>query len=200
MNKNKLCQDYLTLLYPNEQGHSSTKNLSETYGEILYPSMDKLISLLAMTEDDIFLDLGSGKGKIVTQVFLNSCVKEAKGIEILPHLHQVATHTADRLITELPEFFSGNRKLTFIQEDFFQTSLTGSTLAYLGSTCFNQSMLHQLGALINQTPSIHTVLTLRPMYFLKRFQLQQILRVECSWDSALCYVYKAPSLWQTLTN
>src|SRR5262245_5708685 len=92
INPNRVCQQYLNILYHNIYGHRlnhrQNKSISETYGEILYPSIDKLLTELSLTEQDVFLDFGSGLGKVVIQVFLRSEVKESCGIEIIPELYE----------------------------------------------------------------------------------------------------------------
>lgn len=191
-----LCQHYLRILY--RDAHIKTtkdkQDVAKTYGEILYPSIDKLLSILTLTNDDVFMDLGSGLGKLVLQVFLNSPVQEACGIEIIPELHHHALQAAQSMQNDLPEFYVGGRKLTFLLGDFFEIPLHPATVVLICSPCFSQDMLLALGRIINHTPSIHTVLTLRPLATLQRLAFKKTLRVECSWDTALCYVYGGRNL------
>ncbi len=192
-----LCQHYLTILYSDEPPKQGTVTLSqnligETYGEILYPSINKLISSITLTEQDVFVDLGSGKGQVVIQLFLNSLVKEAYGIELLPKLHDSALAAAKRLRSELPDFFHETRKIHFLSGSFLDISFATATVAFINSTCFTQSLVNELGLIIENTPSIHTVLSLRPMGTLKRLVFKTAIRIECSWDSALCYIYTRP--------
>ena len=189
---NKMCQEYVTILYSGQQeDRHNKKNIAETYGEILYPSIDKLLSAISLTEQDIFLDLGSGIGKVVIQVFLTSCVKAAVGIEILSDQHQRAYHVAQRVRDELPEFYNGGRQLAFLQGDFFQLSLQNATVVFMNSICFDQTMLRKLGRMLNDLHHIHTILTTRPLPYLERFRFRKVVHVECSWDSALCYIYQS---------
>lgn len=188
----QLCQHYLHLIYHTmlNQGISEGKrHFSETQGEILYPSIEKLFSIIPLTKNDIFFDLGSGLGKIVAQVFLQSEVKEAIGIEIVPELHHKAQFVAQLIEKELPAFYQNNRKLMFLEGDFLQLSFSRATVVLINATCFSQKMLTQLGKIIENTPTIHSVLTLRPLHTLTRLSFQKAIRIECSWDSALCYLY-----------
>lgn len=191
---NILSQNYLNILYQNVKEHCDhnhhKENMSLTYGEILAPSINKLLTKIKLSDQDIFVDFGSGIGKAVVQFFLNSCVKEAHGIELLPKLHQRALFIAGRISNDLPQFFISNRKLTFVQGDFLQILFPKATIALVVSTCFNPPLLLQLGKIINNTPSIHTVLTLRPIATLQSFSFREAVPVECSWDSALCYIYR----------
>lgn len=188
-----LCQQYINILYKNilRRLDRQNKNIAETYGEVLYSSVDKLITTLAMTEQDAFFDLGSGLGKLTIQVFLKSAVKEACGIEIIPELYQHSLRVAHKIQNDLPEFYAGQRKLTFLLGSFLDISLAQATIVFIGSPCFSQKILYPLGNKINSTSSIHTVLSLRPIPNLKRLVFVKTLRLECSWDTALCYVYRA---------
>lgn len=191
-----LCQHYLTILYHEVQskGPIITGNVCETYGEILYPSVNKLLSAIQLSEDDVFIDYGSGFGKMLIQVFLKTPVKEAYGIEIIPELHQQALTAAQKLQQELPDFYQENRKLTFLLGSFLEIPVPSATVAIIVSTCFSQPLLNALGKIIETTPSIHTVLSLRPVGTLQRLPFKKAIPVECSWDSALCYIYSAKTV------
>lgn len=190
---NQLCQHYLDILYEGAVGHcerEKNNNMAETYGEILYPSVDKLLSKIQLSNEDVFVDLGSGLGKLALQVFLKSHVKEVCGIEIVPELHVQALKAALRVQSELPGFYQGDRKLTFLCDDFLEISLATATVVLICSPCFSQDIVYSLGEKINNTPSIRTVLALRPMPTLRHLSFKKTIRLECSWDTALCYVYE----------
>lgn len=194
MNINDLCQQYINILYHNIRILRTSEKLnidiSETYGEILYESMGKLIDEISFSEEDVFFDLGSGLGKIVIQVFLRSLVRESCGIEIIPDLYQKSILAAQRVKDDLPDFHNGERKISFIKGSFLDVSLARASVMLIGSPCFRQQILFPLGKIIDTMPGIHTVLTLRPLFSLTRLSLRKVVRVECSWDTALCYIYK----------
>lgn len=186
-----LCQQYLDLVYHDlSVEHTHPKNnISETYGEILFPSIYLLLSTLTLSDQDVFFDLGSGLGKAVLQIFLQSEVKEAYGIEIIPELHQQALIAAQRVQQDLPNFYMDERKLTFLLGSFLEIPLINASVVLIGSPCFSPDMLCQLGEIINNTASIHSVLSLRPLPSLTRLSFKKVVRVQCSWDTALCYIY-----------
>lgn len=186
-----LCQNYLTILYHDVQRKkSSVENVSESYGEILYPSVNKLLSAIKLSERDVFVDYGSGLGKIVIQIFLKSLVKEAYGIEILPELHLYAMKASQKLQHDLPDFYKEDRKLTFLLGNFLEIPLSKATVALVNSTCFTPQLLSDLGKIIEHSPNIHTVLSLRPIHTLQRLVFKKTIRIECSWDTTLCYLYQ----------
>lgn len=193
LDENFLYQYYINAIYDQTNTnlkHAMTRTVSETYGEILFESVSKLLSVIPFTENDIFVDLGSGLGKVVLQVFLQTLVKEARGIEIKPYLHEQALIAAHHLQRELPQYFENRRQLTLFSGDFLKIPLTTATIILMGSPCFDPAMLHSLAKMIDDTPSIHTVFSLRPLCSLQRLAFKKAIRIECSWDTALCYLYR----------
>lgn len=158
----------------------SQQNVAFTYGEILFESIEKCLSYYPLKKDDIFLDVGSGLGKVVIQVTLQTQLKAAYGIEIIPELHDQAVLIQKKI---------NNNKINFICADFLTIAWPTSTYLLIGSPCFDLRTLDQLASRIETMKDIRTVLSLRPLLLLKRLSLQRIMRLECSWDSALCYIY-----------
>jgi hypothetical protein len=190
---NALCQNYLHIVYhfaEKSPALAQPRNIIETSGEILYPGVKRLLSRITLTGDDVFVDLGSGAGKVVTQVFLQSPAKTAYGIEIVPELHRRAQLVAQKIQQDLPNFFQHGRQLNFYEGNFLVFPLQDATVVLINSVCFSQELLHALGTMINAAPAVHTVLTLRPIDNLQRLLFKKTIRVECSWDTALCYVYQ----------
>jgi hypothetical protein len=188
------CQHYLKALY--EDSHAcinrdalSKDNIPETYGEILFPAMTSILSYIPITTTDVFYDLGSGLGKIALQVFIETKVKKSCGIEILPKLHDKALSAASTLNKDRPELYTNYRELNFELGSFFDLPLADATIILLGSACFSPSMLFKLGHMMNTMPALHTVISLRPLPTLVRLSLTKVLRIECSWDSALAYFF-----------
>jgi hypothetical protein len=192
MNKHTdlLCQKYLNILYHQVISYYKPTNIAETSGEIFYESINKLIPMMRLKESDVFVDLGSANGKIVSQIFLTTPVKTSIGIEIVPELHNAAMRVLQQIKNDLPYFYENNREMTFIHGDFLNKSLDSMTVALINATCFPPSLLHELGKVINNTPTIRLVLSLRPLITLQRLVCKKVIPIECSWDSTLCYCYE----------
>jgi hypothetical protein len=101
-------------------------------------------------------------------------------------------NSSQKLQQDLPDFFTEDRKLTFLLGNFLETPLSKATIALVNSTCFTPQLLSDLGEIIERSPNIHTVLSLRPIHTLRRLVFKKTIRVECSWDTTLCYLYKEP--------
>lgn len=191
------CQRYLQVLYQQPQNQSARQKyhvpVYETNGELLYPSVHKLLAITPLTPSDIFVDLGSGTGKIVLQVFLTTAAQEARGIEIVPQLHSLSVNVEQQVRQDLPALFTEDHRLRFISGDFFQTPLAGATVVLVNATCFGQDILYPLSKILDNTPTIHTVWSTRPLCQLQRLRTEKIIPIECSWSSSLLYLSRAAS-------
>lgn len=182
---------YLNSLYADIDSSQKNNilNISETYGEVLYPSIDKLISIIKWQDDDIFYDLGSGLGKVALRIFFKTNIKIVHGIELRYELHHVAQTILAKIKIQKDLFPSG-RELIFSHGDFLKNSFKDASILFIASPCFSLCILDSLANIINVNPNIQTVLTLKPMPALARLKFQRAVRIDCSWDTALCYIYQ----------
>lgn len=196
----KLYQGYLNHVYQKSNGNhvfeaNQSKALREqgiclTYGELLYPSVKKLIRKMALNSQDRFLDLGSGLAKCAMQIFLQTDVGQVLGIEASSFLHQQAYQIAKQVQEDFPCFWE-NRSFTLLCDNFLQIDWQNPTVVYSCSTCFTTELLVAIGEKINQTPSIQQVFSLRALPTI-HLPLKAVFGIECSWDSALCFHYVNP--------
>ena len=192
-------QTYLDHLYCDAIGHVKyskkqlikfeDQNVCPTYGELLFPSLAKLLKSLKLNENDTFLDLGSGLGKLAMMVFYLSSVQQVKGIEASMPLFKISNQKLNQFKSDCFHLFEGGRILNIEYGNFLEADLHKTTIAYACSTCFSSRLLNKIGIKMNQTPSIRYVLSLRPLPSLTRLKFLRVEEIECSWDSALCYIY-----------
>ena len=112
----------------------------ELYGELYYYSVIKILNYLNITSVDHFLDIGSGLGKIVFQVFLTTQVASVTGIEINNNRSVIANKIKQKIATQLPEIFN-NRNLNLIHGDFLHYDFNNITIIYLCCTVFSTELL-----------------------------------------------------------
>lgn len=183
---------YQRLLSKDQWKINNLLKKTETQGEILYESVSKIVSHLNISDQDCFLDIGSGFGKVVFQFFLLTPIKQSIGIEIIPELCYISSRVLKEIRKNFSNFFIDERKINFINADVLNINLPDQyTILFINSTCFSQSLLYQISQLIKNLSHLHTILTTRPLYFIgPNFHFQQSIAIECTWDTALCYVYK----------
>lgn len=115
---------------------SSSAKLKKTYGEILPKGMDKLCERIEFKDDDYFIDLGSGVGKMTMRVFLSkkNGVKSL-GIEMDHELFELSTKASSQL------HHKGIDNLKFLCDDIKETSnWKNGTIIYSNALSFDDEM------------------------------------------------------------
>ena len=77
-----------------EQSHKANPRvpgIGYFYGELSWSGAYDLVGLADPREGDVFVDLGSGLGKMVLSAAMTRPFKECRGVEILPELHAKAS-------------------------------------------------------------------------------------------------------------
>lgn len=192
----KFCQAYIhqfcESILAKEQPNiiNEKRDISLTYGEIFFESMQKIFKKFPLNVNDIFLDCGSGFGKVAAQTFLMTKVNKVIGIEIDSYKYKVAQLLLIKMQEQIDQIFYGSRNLTFIQGDITKVNIQDATVVYTCSTCFTEQLVWSLGEYLNTLPNLRLLLSLKPIPSFEKLPYYGIIPVECSWDSALCYVYK----------
>jgi precorrin-6B methylase 2 len=188
-------EKYIEKLYKNTTAFGSvTTELSKhnptTYGEILPSSVTTIINLLNVKQNDVFYDLGSGSGKVVTQFFLQTKAKKNTGIELVPFRHNIATKIKNKLQTTFPDKFS-SQQLQFINGDILTQDLTDATIVYMCSTCFSNELLEEITNKLNESNNIRAIITLKELPNLhKKLKNKQTIITPCTWaKDTTAYVY-----------
>ena len=105
----KLIQSYLEQIYQPYVADIQRCLLcggNERYGEIYYYSLLKVLRHLEMTPADHLLDIGSGLGKLVFQVFLTTDISSVTGIELNAQRFLIAEQVKASIQQHLPHLFS----------------------------------------------------------------------------------------------
>lgn len=165
----------------------------QIYGELYYYSVVKLLKHINLVKDDHFLDVGSGLGKLVLQIFLTTPASIVTGVEINNQRHLVATAITNIMHNDLPELFAGDRKLRLLNEDFLQTNVNDVTVVYICSTVFSFALLQEISNKINNMPKVRMVISLRKLPNLQYFQLKKKIFLHGCWDYTAGYIYLHPN-------
>jgi hypothetical protein len=133
--------------------------------------------------DIVFVDLGSGVGKLVMQAYLElPRISRSIGIELSPMRHQSAVAAWDQLESLAKEMrnniidhIDDNKATTaagnvipdatveLVEGDFLQADLSNATHLFVSSLCFSEEMMYQLGTKLEQEKpaNLHCVASLR---------------------------------------
>lgn len=103
-----------------------------TYGEILLPTLSHIFQKYNLGEEDYFIDLGSGRGKVVLFAAIHNI--PALGIEFVPELVEAACYASGQ----------GYKYAQFVQGNFLKEELQQGTVFWLSGTCLKQDTRMQL--------------------------------------------------------
>ena len=136
------------------------------YGEITPIGFRKLAERLQLANSDRFVDLGSGLGRVVIQAAREFGVQSSCGVELAGSRHEIAMAALGR------ESCDTLHNVTFLCADctdpvlWFGNSvgdgcLCGITVIYVCSIMFGPELMESLARLIEATPSVRAVASVR---------------------------------------
>ena len=163
------------------------------YGELTPSGFRVLARHVRLSPDDIFVDLGSGLGRMCILAAREFHVAEAVGVELAKSRHQIALDSLDAENND-----SIARKVRFLLGDVCSATIWATfapTVAYANSVLFGPDLMRCLGQQIEACPSLRVVASTRPWSDgLNGFSLSasdpdsmdptSTLRVESSWRAA----------------
>jgi len=128
-----------------------------TYGEVTTSSVRAIVASMGIStarDSVIFMDLGSGVGKFITQAYLEwPEVVESSGIELSVSRSNEARQAWHWLLTDghvqalcgtIKDVSEHSHAVKFLQGDFFHADVGNVTHMYISSVCFNDGMLYKL--------------------------------------------------------
>ena len=151
-----------------------------TYGEIAYPSMRALVKKLAIKDNDVFYDLGSGVGKFVAYVYLTTDIKKSVGIELSESRYQRSLQALQRL--QVTRCIDKERVLDFVHRDITQADFQDATVIFMCATCFSNELLQQLTHRFVQLKPGLRIVTLRKLPENPRLKLVAHEQLPTSWS------------------
>ncbi|CAB9505528.1 Histone methylation protein DOT1 [Seminavis robusta] len=164
-------------------GDAQQQRTPATYGEITSVGARQLFYHMGLTttttgnehskeedEEIVFVDLGSGRGKLILQAFMElPILSKAVGIELAPQRHATAVSAWTDLQSTAKELRSGRSQETtteatveFLNEDLLEVDLSKVTHIYMASLCFPDALMHHIAAKLEENaPNLKCLATLR---------------------------------------
>ncbi len=150
------------------------KNL--TNGEILRPGVENLFEhILKLKRDinpnDVFVDIGSGSGKLLIHAAIKLPLKTFVGIEIVEERVKYSKHI-------LSKFNPGvDKKVFFINKDARDFDLSIAKIAFFNNTYFSDKLVDEI---YQKLPVGCHIITAKPV---NCKYLKDIFRLEVSWNN-----------------
>jgi hypothetical protein len=139
-------------------GRRLRRGTALVYGELTPTGIDQLAAAAKLTADDVFVDLGSGTGRIVIQIAATIPGIRCIGVEIVGSRHQAAVGAL-----EWAEQSNLIRPGACVlrHEDILKTDLSDATVIFANSTCFSPWLMSRIVARIAPLPQRPLFISLR---------------------------------------
>ena len=133
-----------------EQSHKNqarVPGIGYFYGELSWSGAWDVVGLANPKEGDVFIDMGSGVGKMVLAAAMTRGFKECRGVEILPELHEKATMARAKLRDAVgDEAFAMLPPTTLELGDMLAADVSDADIVYCFATCFSPEVTGALAA------------------------------------------------------
>lgn len=183
-------QEYIQRLYKGVSGFKisseessmiSSSGGAPTYGEITYESLQTILNDLALTDKDVFYDLGCGVGKTCVQVVLDTPA-QAIGIELSPSRIKQAKKVQQHLIDE--KKVASNKRLQFHEKNIFDEKMQDATAVFLCSTCFSADLMQKITDTLAKLKKNLKVVSLKPLPKQNNFTLEKKYNLSMTWSTS----------------
>jgi|TARA_B110000977_G_scaffold103554_3_gene135151 hypothetical protein len=131
-----------------EESHKKqarTPGIGYFYGELSWLGAWNLVGLAKPKVGDVFLDMGSGLGKMVLSTAMTRRFKQCVGVEILPELHQKACDAVTKLRESVGEDAFGMLPPIKLEcGDMLAVDVGDADVVYCFATCFSPEIMGAL--------------------------------------------------------
>jgi SAM-dependent methyltransferase len=116
-----------------------------TYGELLRSGVDEVISKINRykkpTDKDVFVDVGSGSGKLILHTAIKSDIKTLVGVELLTQRCNYAKYIKQNTLPE-------NNSVFFINKNIKDFDLSIATIVFMNDVSFDDELVLDIYKLI----------------------------------------------------
>jgi hypothetical protein len=113
-------------------------DINIAYGEVLRSGVDTIISKINKykkpTEKDVFVDVGSGCGKLILHTAISSNIKTLVGVELLSQRYNYAKYIKEMILPE-------NNSVFFINKNIKDFDLSVATIVFINDVCFENRLV-----------------------------------------------------------
>jgi hypothetical protein len=201
---------------PNDGFFVIKEHRALTYGEVTSLGCRHLahhmkISSISSPQDLVFLDIGSGVGKLATQMYLDNQqspnFRQSIGVELSQKRHEIGTRAlADLLLQEeqnlqmplqendIPILLVHGDAIEYLDNILSKSNTSNITHVYISSLCFPKAVRFQLQErLLRFAPSLQVVAALNRLdafAFHKEWKERRDVPIQMSWGPSMVHVYE----------
>lgn len=111
-------------------------NNNYTYGEVIRSGVEVIIEKINKykkpNEKDIFIDIGSGSGKLVMHLSIKSDIKTLVGVEIVPQRNRYSKWIKEKILAD--------KSIFFIEKDIRDFDISIASIIFMNNICFDSEL------------------------------------------------------------
>lgn len=157
-----------------------------TYGEIVVGSLEQLINIVQPTCDDVFYDLGSGKGQAPLYMAMRTPMRKCVGIELAQTRHNYAVQAREKFYQHAADC---DCIVEFYHDDFTDSTLSfdDATIVWMNSTCYPEEVMHKIVQRLSTLPSGLRIISLKALPSPEKyhFKLVQQFTLPMTWSGSV---------------
>lgn len=155
-------------------------NMNYVYGEVLRSGVETIIQKInkykKITDKDVFVDIGSGTGKLVIHMSIKSDIKTLVGVEIVPQRVAYSKWIKEKI--------SPDSSIFFIEKDINNFDLSVANIVFANNICFDESLTKSIYDRIPKGCHLISAVEIPECKILK-----EEFTVDASWGSKLNLFY-----------
>lgn len=168
------------------------------YGELSSNTVDHVVSYMNLNENDIYYELGCGRGRCCFQFFFCTIIKKVVGVEIESRRINMAVNSLEDFKKNkrggLIKYFSSNREIIFLNENILNIDFSSATILYTCSWSkeWQEGLLNEYTTkILNKSKSIRYVIALHHMKNLKNMHVIRKIKVQSDvyWGELAEFLY-----------
>lgn len=156
--------------------------------------INNIDSLFFAEKNKIFLDIGSGTGKVVIGFYLFSLFKKCIGIELMENLYLKSELIKEKVLLE-----DNKNEISFINCDIFDYNIKDIDMIFANSTCWTKDFLDKLRIkfdkegkegliVINTDQNMFNINAEECDYVIKNWDFFQKIKIDSNWGYSYLYV------------
>jgi len=155
-------------------------NMNYVYGEVLRSGVETIIQKInkykRITDKDVFVDIGSGTGKLVIHMSIKSDIKTLVGVEIVPQRVAYSKWIKEKI--------SPDSSIFFIEKDINNFDLSVATIVFMNNICFDYTLIKSVYDKLSKGCHLISAIEIPECKILK-----EEFTVDASWGSKLNLFY-----------
>ena len=168
------------------------------WGTVEKEGVLRLIEQLGLSNNDVFVDIGSGKGALCYHVFHNSPVKSVIGVEAVQKRHEEAAMLLSQSVNDNAILKVADRRLQFVHGDaLLHCNLwSAATIIFMNNVTFPDGLVNQIFKMINENcKNVRIVVAAKApteICLNGSYQRKMTDRIKVSWGQAKFYMWEKP--------